>query len=686
MRWVNGTERRRGYGRLRCWLIGVAWLAVSQVPARGFELLRLPDGTPSLISPTLTAAPIEVLLWVRNNVTLDDQAWITGVIRAALDRWQGIPTARIRFVITTVRSPTQPPRAREQLLVVVANLAQLTSSGGIPPLGGFPGTWLWAAADWRNCGPGCSSMDVIATHELGHTLGLMHSSIDDLLFPAAPLPIMYFAARSTGLTQDDVAALSLAYPNPALPLGQVTGTLEGTCVTPTPLRTTPTTPAERSCQQAVASASSHLGRAEIGCLLACDAARRAGARRRCAASDDDPKTQRCLVRHEKATMRRVARSCGGTSNGAPRCPACLDADRDCDPDHGFGAWLSAGFDRPALMERRRAESLFAALTCNSPGASPAERRCRRTVLIASVAASRAIRSCFQTCNERRQDGTLPTGANCVPGDEHLDGATGACMTARLDAFASALSCPLPACAAKVAARLPSLITEPAARDQRLLYCDAVLRTPLAGVNVVAVDHGTGMPVVARLSGAAGAPGGFRIIGLPTGSYDLHLLGGTSFRGSYPMAQPERIQSDNFPPTVLGPYSVAAGDVLDLGDVTVPIEPLSADRVSIGNRYNYQPFDLGSGVLPQATRGVTYARWIHLRGGVRPLSLVGVTGLPSGLSATLEAPSGYSNDPYGQAWIRIVGAPEDEGTHSMRFDLRDMSGALASLPLALSVLP
>jgi hypothetical protein len=209
---------------------------------------------------------------------------------------------------------------------------------------------------------------------------------------------------------------------------------------------------------------------------------------------------------------------------------------------------------------------------------------------------------------------------------------------------------------------------------------------LVGVNVVAVDRGTGAPVVARLSGAAGVPGGFQIVGLPPGTYDLHLLGGTSFQGSYPMTQPELIQSDNFAPIVLGPYSVAAGDVLDLGDVPVPVEPLWADHVSIGNRYNYQPFDLSGGALPPAKRGAAYERWVRLRGGVRPLSLVGVTGLPSGLSATLVAPSGYSNYPYGQDWIHILGAPNSEGTHAVTFDLQDPSSKSASLQFTLSVAP
>ena len=159
-------DRRRPvnsrFERDRHWVLALACLFALLISSPAEPFTRF-----GVVSPDVTANPINVVLWVRDNVSAQDEADTVADIEAGLALWEGIVTSHLRFVTQVVRSATEPPTALEDLLVIIS---YDTSGGGgaslpfanqgcsgSPPY--CPGTWLGAFAGFTG-----SNFPLVAAH------------------------------------------------------------------------------------------------------------------------------------------------------------------------------------------------------------------------------------------------------------------------------------------------------------------------------------------------------------------------------------------------------------------------------------------------------------------------------------------------------------------------------------------
>jgi len=267
----------------------------------------------------------------------------------------------------------------------------------------------------------------------------------------------------------------------------------------------------------------------------------------------------------------------------------------------------------------------------------------------------------------------------------LDTRTARCLRSALNLAGLKSSCNVPRCAAGTAAFLPQLIEQAAEAPYALLFCDAGYPKPVSGINVVARDHQTGAPLVARLSGAAGIPGSFQLPALTAGSYDVDFLDGATFDGAFVGLTPSHIQRNNLDYFRLGPRSVEPGNTVDVSLVEIAIDPLSVDHIAVGaDRFADSGIDPQGGILPAGAAGQPYNTWLHLRGGVRPITLDSALGLPGDLQAIMVTPGAISIEDQGEHWVEIQGTPSAQGVFGAVLTLRDDHNTRAALPWSLTI--
>ena len=197
----------------------MAWWAVLCCVAGGWVAAFEIRG---IIDPSHTH-PVEVVIWVKDGVTAEDEARVLAQIQQGLQMLEDIPTSSIAFdIVSVIRSTNDPGALSHQLRIISGNVADLTSGGASGPAAGNPGTWWGAVAD-------SPELDLVPTtaHEVGHAIGFRHSTLS-VAYPSGQRPIMHWKIGSPVVLADDIAAASVAYPTSSAPL--TTATLRGRLV------------------------------------------------------------------------------------------------------------------------------------------------------------------------------------------------------------------------------------------------------------------------------------------------------------------------------------------------------------------------------------------------------------------------------------------------------------------------
>ncbi len=208
--------------------------------------------------------------------------------------------------------------------------------------------------------------------------------------------------------------------------------------------------------------------------------------------------------------------------------------------------------------------------------------------------------------------------------------------------------------------------------------------PVSGVNVVAFETNQNRPNVARLTGQLEeADGAFNLQGLPPGTYRLEFRDGHSYGGTRELPDPllnansgGGFQADNFAAFNSAPFTVAAGQTINFGDIPINIFELSIDSL------------MGTW-LPPATAGSAYDLTLHVRGGIR--DIVGAfSNLPAGFSAVVSSTSSAilggpptENNVAGNTTVHVTGTSTQVGVRTFGLTLTDKTGVVKTYDYSLA---
>jgi hypothetical protein len=173
--------------------------------------------------------------------------------------------------------------------------------------------------------------------------------------------------------------------------------------------------------------------------------------------------------------------------------------------------------------------------------------------------------------------------------------------------------------------------------------------------------------------------------MPAFSFELFRgLDGNSFAGAGAGLASSRIQADNFEAFAIEDLRIESGEVIDLSDILIPIETISVDGV--GDHGKPPPgspprVDVS---LPDGGLGRAYETFLHLHGGVRPLTLIAASDIPRGLLISLDTERTKNAETHGHASLRLAGHPIEQGSFEAYVTLADAHGTESTLELALHV--
>ena len=88
----------------------------------------------SVIDPAITQNPVEVLIWVKSDVTQENKDNALVQIEEGLQSWENVPTSHIAFdIVQVVESATEPARLPHQLMIIVGNSGTFDRGGASFP-------------------------------------------------------------------------------------------------------------------------------------------------------------------------------------------------------------------------------------------------------------------------------------------------------------------------------------------------------------------------------------------------------------------------------------------------------------------------------------------------------------------------------------------------------------------------